>query len=91
MQSHSCLLPATSTLALALACAALVLLPCASAHGFVAEPAARNLVRNWQYCPHCVNSGGPWVVSKEGKLTWPAYSAPVSRRRGRVQACCWRL
>ncbi|KAL4435574.1 hypothetical protein ABPG77_002537 [Micractinium sp. CCAP 211/92] len=86
MRSHSRLLPGATTLALALACAALALLPRASAHGFVAEPAARNLVRNWQYCPHCVNSGGPWVVSKGGKLTWPAYSAPVCGDRDLEQA-----
>lgn len=74
--------PSAALLALACACLALLLLPRASAHGFVAEPAARNVVRNWQYCPHCVNSGGPWVVSKEGKLTWPAFSAPVSASKG---------
>ncbi|KAL4425189.1 hypothetical protein ABPG75_009205 [Micractinium tetrahymenae] len=77
MAPRSPLKPAATSLVLALACAVLALLPGASAHGFVAEPAARNVVRNWQYCPHCVNAGGPWPVSKEGKLTWPAYSMPV--------------
>lgn len=90
MTCRPAVLPAA--VALALACVALAPLPHASAHGFVAQPAARNVMRNWQYCPHCVNSGGPWVVSKEGKLTWPAYSAPVSvQRRGGARPTWWRV
>ena len=42
---------------LVLAAAAVLLLlaaqlPLAAAHGYLVEPAARNYVQNWRYCPH---------------------------------------
>lgn len=60
-----------------LAIALQLLAPGVQAHGFMAEPKARNYLRNWQYCPHCVNNGGTWPTSKEGRLTWPDHAAPV--------------
>jgi hypothetical protein len=39
-------------LAAALVVAA-TLLPVASGHAFLSEPAARNYRINWNYCPHC--------------------------------------
>lgn len=62
-----------------LAVAALLwLLPIASAHGLIAEPASRNLMRDWQNCPQCVNGGGTWPSSGEGRLRWPRTAQPVS-------------
>lgn len=31
-------------------------------HGYLARPAARNVVHNSNYCPHCLNAAGPWKV-----------------------------
>lgn len=44
-----------------------------AAHGFLAEPAARNVLANSDYCPQCLNAGGPGVVGGGGKV-WPAGS-----------------
>lgn len=86
-------------LAVLLAASALLLLmprP-AAAHGFLAEPPARNLQRDWRNCPHCVNFGGTWPSSGEGRLRWPDTAQPV-RRRGQGggrrrwrqwRLCCW--
>lgn len=60
---------------LLLALAAAVLPAPAAAHGFIIAPAARNYVRNWNWCPHCVNGGGPAVTSRGGQLAWPASAA----------------
>lgn len=35
-------------------------------HGYLAEPASRNLVRNSDYCPACLNGGGTWQVYASG-------------------------
>lgn len=42
----------------------------AAAHGFMAEPRARNVVHNSNYCPHCLSSGGPGVTYAGGRV-WP--------------------
>ncbi|KAI3426866.1 hypothetical protein D9Q98_006812 [Chlorella vulgaris] len=63
-------------LAAALVVAA-TLLPVASGHAFLSEPAARNYRINWNYCPHCVNYGGRGASSANGTLTWPASLSPV--------------
>ncbi|PRW50976.1 chitin binding domain-containing [Chlorella sorokiniana] len=60
---------------LLLAAIAAVLPSPAAAHGFIIAPAARNYVRNWNWCPHCVNGGGPAATSRGGQLTWPASAA----------------
>ena len=78
--------PSLAAVLLGALAALLWLLPApAAAHGFMAEPAARNYKRNWQYCPHCVNFGGAWPSSGEGRLAWPRTAQPVrSRGGGRV-------
>jgi hypothetical protein len=43
----------------------------ASCHGFMAEPAARNVVHNSDYCPHCWSSGGPGLTYAGGRK-WTA-------------------
>lgn len=42
----------------------------AACHGFLAEPKARNVVHNSNYCPHCLAAGGPGVTYAGGR-TWP--------------------
>lgn len=42
----------------------------AACHGFMAEPAARNVVHNSNYCPHCLAAGGPGVTYADGRV-WP--------------------
>jgi len=42
-------------------------LPRARAHGFLADPAARNVQHNSDYCPSCLNAGGPGVVFAHGR------------------------
>lgn len=39
-------------------------------HGFLAVPAARNVVHNSNYCAHCLSAGGPGVTYGGGR-TWP--------------------
>lgn len=51
---------------------ALALAPAAHGHGFMFEPAARNVLTDYEYCPQCLNAGGPWEVSAQGTLVWPA-------------------
>lgn len=36
------------------------------AHGYLARPAARNVQRNSDYCPQCLNGGGAWRVFAAG-------------------------
>lgn len=38
----------------------------ARAHGYLAHPAARNVQHNSDYCPSCLNAGGPAVVYSHG-------------------------
>lgn len=40
--------------------------PTVHAHGYLARPAARNVVRNSEYCMQCLNAGGPDVVYSNG-------------------------
>lgn len=51
--------------------------PRAAAHGFISEPPSRNYLTNFQYCPHCLNGGGPGASSGGGTLVWPAHSQPA--------------
>lgn len=51
----------------ATAALALLALPGARAHGYMALPAARNVQHNSDYCPHCLNAGGPWQVYAQGR------------------------
>lgn len=39
-------------------------------HGFLAEPKARNVVHNSNYCPHCLAAGGPGSTYAGGRV-WP--------------------
>jgi predicted carbohydrate-binding protein with CBM5 and CBM33 domain len=39
-------------------------------HGFMSEPAARNVQRNSNYCPHCLPAGGPGKTYANGRV-WP--------------------
>lgn len=32
------------------------------AHGYLASPASRNFIANSEYCPQCLNAGGPFEV-----------------------------
>lgn len=41
----------------------------AACHGMMIEPAARNVQRNSNYCPHCLAAGGPSVTQKDTR--WP--------------------
>lgn len=50
----------------------LALLGTASAHGYLARPASRNYMHWSNWCPQCLPGGGPYAVSGEGSLTWPA-------------------
>jgi hypothetical protein len=34
----------------------------AAGHGYLAQPPARNVIYNSNYCPQCLNAGGPWKV-----------------------------
>lgn len=45
---------------------ALLLVGGAAGHGYLASPPARNVVFNSNYCPHCLNAGGPWKVFGDG-------------------------
>jgi hypothetical protein len=42
----------------------------AAAHGFLAEPKARNVIANSNYCPHCLAAGGPGMTYAGGRV-WP--------------------
>ncbi len=47
------------------------------AHGYLATPAARNVLRNSDYCPQCLNAGGPSVVYAHGQPgKWGACGDP---------------
>lgn len=56
-------------------------LPLALGHGFMTEPASRNKVANIamkEFCPHCLQSGGPPTVSSRAGGLWPSKDAPES-------------
>lgn len=44
--------------------------PAASGHGFLERPAARNVQHNSDWCPQCLNAGGPWLVYAHGKARY---------------------
>ncbi|KAK2080198.1 hypothetical protein QBZ16_000051 [Prototheca wickerhamii] len=83
----------TSTLALlALAAFACLLRP-AQGHGYLAAPISRNYLHNTDYCPQCLNAGGPSAVG--GGSTWPVgqhgicgdpASGPLKHEYGGVSA-----
>lgn len=54
---------------LLLTCAA----PTAWAHGYLAKPAARNVIHDTNYCPHCLNAGKPGIQEALGNV-WPSSS-----------------
>ncbi|KDD72986.1 hypothetical protein H632_c2659p0, partial [Helicosporidium sp. ATCC 50920] len=39
------------------------------AHGYLSQPQSRNMLAWSDFCPHCLNAGGPWSVG--GGRTWP--------------------
>lgn len=63
---------------------------CASAvsgHGYLAQPAARNVQRNSDYCPQCLNGGGTWTVFSAGLpgrygVCGDAWNGPKPHERG---------
>jgi len=68
---------------------AVVLLSCSEVvgHAFLSEPPSRNLVANRdlsdadprkEYCPHCLQGGGPPTVKKRANGMWPTKNAPGS-------------
>lgn len=63
----------------------------ARAHGYLADPAARNVQHNSDYCPHCLNAGGPWTVYARGQpgkhgVCGDAWNAPRRHEEGGVFA-----
>lgn len=56
------------------ACALLLKSACllkgALAHGYMAVPAARNVIHQSNWCPQCLNAGGPWKTYGTDR-TWP--------------------
>jgi len=55
-------------------------LPTAEGHALLQEPPSRNLVAygKTEFCPHCLQSGGPNTVSERGKEHWPSNDVPTS-------------
>lgn len=62
----------------------------AACHGMMTEPAARNVVHNSNFCPHCLAAGGPGVTFSGGR-TWPdsrhgvcgdPYTGPLDHEAG---------
>lgn len=50
-------------------------------HGFLREPASRNFVANREmreFCPHCLQSGGPTTVKERAGGHWPSVDRPES-------------
>jgi len=50
-------------------------------HAYLAEPPSRDVVANREqreYCPHCLQAGGPNTVSERGGGQWPTREAPAS-------------
>lgn len=42
----------------------------ALAHGYMAVPAARNVIHQSNWCPQCLNAGGPWKTYGTDRV-WP--------------------
>lgn len=60
---------------------------CVRGHGYLADPAARNVQRNSDYCPQCLNGGGTWAVYRSGLpgrygVCGDAYDGPMPHQRG---------
>lgn len=56
-------------------------LPMAEGHAFMAEPPSRNAVANRlgkEYCPHCLQGGGPTTVITRAGGRWPTKDVPES-------------
>jgi len=50
-------------------------------HAYLANPPSRNLIawtNEQEYCPHCLQAGGPGTVSRRGEGAWPTIGAPQS-------------
>lgn len=59
----------------------LAAIPSVIGHGFLREPAARNFVANKEvreFCPHCLQGGGPPTVSGRAGGHWPSVERPES-------------
>lgn len=59
----------------------LATIPSVVGHGFLREPAARNFVANKalkEFCPHCLQGGGPPTVSQRAGGHWPSVERPES-------------
>lgn len=46
------------------------LLASVAGHGMMVVPVSRNVLSNAEYCPHCMNAGGPWLVYGNTRA-WP--------------------
>lgn len=52
-----------------------------SGHAYLLEPPARNVLKhqsNDEFCPHCLQAGGPTRVRARGRGIWPTMSDPGS-------------
>ena len=67
---------------LSIAALLLAAAPAAMGHGFLAKPAARNVVMNSDYCPQCLAAGGPGTVYPSGNhgLCGDPYAMPEPRK-----------
>ena len=65
-----------------LLCLAL-LLPSVMGHGFLAQPRARNVVFNSNFCPHCLNAGGSGATAKGAHgICGDPYDGPRDHEEG---------
>jgi hypothetical protein len=60
----------------------------ASCHGFLAEPAARNVVHNSNYCPHCLPAGGPGTTYAGGRKWTAAGSKMWDPKKNAAHGVC---
>jgi len=79
-------------------------LPEVMGHGFLAEPPSRNVVASQlshadprrEYCPHCLQGGGPTLVKERAGGVWPTKNAPESHglcgdpKQGAAVVANWR-
>jgi len=55
--------------------------PLVAGHAYLSEPPSRNMIafaRQDEYCPHCLQSGGPNLVKSRGDGVWPTRKASHS-------------
>lgn len=60
----------------------------ASCHGFMSEPAARNVVHNSNYCPHCLPAGGPGTTYAGGRKWTAAGSKMWDPKKNAAHGVC---